>query len=150
MNHACCPPGIRSDVEVAREMVLKRGLGLVAVKDGEVVIGSRERGVRPLVEAVLRAGERLRGAVVGDRVVGRASAMLCVYTGVGAVYTPLASEGALRELALAGIPAIADSTAPAILNRDGTDRCPFEKMTDGLRTPAEVVEALKAFFQTRT
>ncbi len=144
-----CRSRIQSDIETARDMLLEGGLGLVAVKDGKVVVSSRERGVRPLVDAVLGVRESLKGAVVGDRVVGRASAMLCVYCGVGAVYTPLASEGALAELASAGIPVVADRTTPAILNRDGTDRCPFEKMTDGLRSPAEVVDTLRAFFETR-
>ncbi|MGE5588264.1 MAG: DUF1893 domain-containing protein [Clostridia bacterium] len=139
--------GVQSDIETARHMILEEGLGLVAVKHGNVVVSSREHGVRPLVDAVLGTGESLRGAVIGDRVVGRASAMLCIYCGVRAVYTPLASEAALGEFAAAGIPVAADGTAPTILNRDGTDRCPFEKMTDGLSSPAEVVDTLRAFFE---
>jgi hypothetical protein len=130
-------------------MILAEGLGLAAVKHGKVIASSREHGVRPLLDAVTSVGENLSGAVIGDRVVGRASAMLCIYCGVRAVYTPLASETALGELAAAGIPVIVDGTAPAILNRDGTDRCPFEKMTDGLSSPAEVVETLRAFFKAR-
>ncbi len=125
-------------------------LGLVAVKDGKVVASSHEHGVRPLVDAVLADRERLRGAVVGDRVVGRASAMLCIYCDVAAVCTPLASEGAASELKSADIPLFAEKMAPSILNRDATNRCPFEKMTDGLRSPDEVVAALRAFFEARS
>ncbi|MDI7247147.1 MAG: DUF1893 domain-containing protein [Bacillota bacterium] len=140
---------IEGDIQLARSLLRNGDLGLVAVKDGKVVASSRERGVRPLLHAVLGAGKGLEGAVVGDRVVGRASAMLCIYCDAGAVYTPLASEGALLELRSARIPVVAEATTSAILNRDGTDRCPFEKMTDGLGSPAEVVAALRTFFESR-
>ncbi|MEW6227060.1 MAG: DUF1893 domain-containing protein [Bacillota bacterium] len=137
---------IDEDIEIARNMLYDRDVGLVAVKDGKVITTSRERGVRPLVDVVLRHEQDLTDAVVGDRVVGRASAMLCIYCKAAAVYTPLASEGAVAELESAHIPVIAEATTRSILNRAGTDVCPFEKMTAGLRSPAEVLGALRSFF----
>lgn len=137
---------IDEDIEIARSMLHDRDVGLVAVKDGKIIAASRERGVRPLVELVLRRGQDLTDAVVGDRVVGRASAMLCIYCKAAAVYTPLASEGAVAELESAHIPVVAEATTRSILNRAGTDVCPFEKMTAGLRSPAEVLGALRSFF----
>ncbi len=137
---------IEDDVKLARALLRDNGVGLVAVKNGRVVATSQERGVRPLLDMALRRASDLAGAVLGDRVVGRASAMLCVYCRVAAVYTPLASESAVAELSSARIPLVADRRTQSILNRAGTDVCPFERMTEGLRSPAEVVQALRSFF----
>lgn len=134
------------DIELTRKIISENGMGLVAIKDGEVLIQAQDRGVRPLVQAIIDLGDRLRGAVIGDRVVGRASAMLCIYSGAVAVYTPLVSDSAVEELGTANIKLIADERTPRILNRDGTDVCPFEKMTEALKPSHEVFHALAGFF----
>ena len=126
-------------------MISENGLGLVAIKEGKVIMEAEDRGIRPFVQAVIELGEKLRGAVIGDRVTGRASAMLCIYSGAVAVYTPLASDSAATELQLANIKLIADERTPRILNRQGTDMCPFEKMTEDLKSSNEVFRALADF-----
>lgn len=148
MDYDATSHTVQEDLELAKDM-LHSGLGLVAIKGGRVITSSRERGVRPLVEAVLRFsdGDDLRDAAIADRVVGRASAMLCIFCGAAAVYTPLVSEGAASELKGADVLLVADTTTRYILNREGNDMCPFEKMTEGLRMPAQVVAALRAFFE---
>lgn len=137
--------GIEHDIERARKMISENGLGLVAIKEGKVIMEAEDRGIRPFVQAVIELGEKLRGAVIGDRVTGRASAMLCIYSGAVAVYTPLASDSAATELQLANIKLIADERTPRILNRQGTDMCPFEKMTEDLQSSNEVFQTLVDF-----
>lgn len=137
--------GIEHDIERARKMISENGLGLVAIKEGKVIMEAEDRGIRPFVQAVTDLGEKLRGAVIGDRVTGRASAMLCIYSGAVAVYTPLASDSAATELQLANIKLIADERTPRILNRQGTDMCPFEKMTEDLQSSNEVFWTLVDF-----
>lgn len=137
--------GIEHDIERARKMISENGLGLVAIKEGKVIMEAEDRGIRPFVQAVIELGEKLRGAVIGDRVTGRASAMLCIYSGAVAVYTPLASDSAATELQLANIKLIADERTPRILNRQGTDMCPFEKMTEDLQSSNEVFWTLVDF-----
>lgn len=137
--------GIEHDIELARKMISENSLGLVAIKEGKVIMEAEDRGIRPFVQAVTDLGEKLRGAVIGDRVTGRASAMLCIYSGAVAVYTPLASDSAATELQLANIKLIADERTPRILNRQGTDMCPFEKMTEDLQSSNEVFWTLVDF-----
>jgi hypothetical protein len=43
----------------------------------------------------------------------------------------------------------ADERTPRILNRDGTDVCPFEKMTEPLKSSHEVFHALVEFFENK-
>jgi hypothetical protein len=135
------------DVDIAQKMICENGLGLVAIREGKVIMQSEDRGVRPFVQAITDLGEKLHGAVIGDRVVGRASAMLCIYSGAVSVYTPLVSDAAAVQLQLAGIKLIADKQTPYILNRQGTDMCPFEKMTEELKSPNEVFHALVDFLE---
>ncbi len=63
--------GIEHDIELARKMISENGLGLVAIKEGKVIMEAEDRGIRPFVQAVIELGEKLRGAVIGDRVTGR-------------------------------------------------------------------------------
>jgi hypothetical protein len=140
---------IEHDIELTRKIICENGMGLVAIKDGRVLVEAQDRGISPFVKAVLDLGEKLRGAVIGDRVMGRASAMLCIYSGVVAVYTPLVSDAAVEELRTANIKLVADDETPRILNRDGTDGCPFEKMTEALASSHEVFHALVDFFENR-
>jgi hypothetical protein len=140
---------IEQDIELARKIIRDNGMGLVAIKDGKILVQAQDRGVRPFVQAVIDVGEALSGAVIGDRVIGRASAMLCIYSGVVAAYTPLASESAAEELCVANIELIADEKTPHILNREGTDVCPFEKMTESLKSSHEVFHALVGFFENK-
>jgi hypothetical protein len=140
---------IEHDIELTRKIISENGMGLVAIKEGKVLIQAQDRGVRPFVQAVMDLGEKLRGAVIGDRVMGRASAMLCIYSGAVAVYTPLVSDAAVEELRVAHIKLVADEKTPRILNRDGTDVCPFEKMTETFKSSHEVFHALVGFFEDK-
>lgn len=139
---------IEEDIRLTQKIISENGMGLVAIKEGKVLIQAEDRGVRPFVQAVMDLGEKLHGAIIGDRVVGRASAMLCIYSRAVAVYTPLVSDMAVAELQLANIELIADKRTPRILNRQGTDMCPFEKMTETLKSPDEVFRALVDFLGT--
>ncbi len=133
---------IEDDIRLARKIISENGMGLVAIKEGKVLIQAEDRGVRPFVQAVTDLGEKLYGAVIGDRVMGRASAMLCIYSKAAAAYTRIVSDSAVAELQSANIKLIADERTPHILNRQGTDICPFEKMTEILKSPDEVFQAL--------
>ena len=141
---------MEQDIELTRKIIRENGMGLVAVKEGEILIEAQDRGVRPFVQAVIDLGEQLNGAVIGDRVIGRASAMLCIYSGAVAAYTPLVSEQAIAELQSANIRLVADKRTPCILNRQGTDMCPFEKMTEAITSPNEVFQILANFLGTNT
>ena len=133
------------DLVVARDTFRSGAVSLVAVRDGRILGSSSAGGVRPLLQLVLQLGDELRGAALADKVVGRASALLCRHAGIDAVYAPVLSEAARHELDLAGIQMEADRIVPRILNRTGDNLCPFEQLTDGL-APGEALTALRRFF----
>jgi hypothetical protein len=83
------------------------------------------------------------GSTVGDRILGKASALLCVYTQVSNVYSPQATKTALAVLIRAGIPGQTDEMISYIKNRFGNDICPYEKMLLDIDSPEEAYNTLK-------
>jgi len=74
------------DLEIAKERLNEEGLALSVVKGGEMIFESVSHGISGFLEAVERLEEKLEGASVADRVVGKAIALLCVYAKVRALY----------------------------------------------------------------
>ena len=79
----------------ARERLDREGWSLVVITRGGLEHVSRERGVVPLLDIVEKAGEGLRDAVLADKVVGRAAAMLVAVAGFSRVYARVLSMPSL-------------------------------------------------------
>ncbi len=101
------------------------------------------RGVRPLLQLTNEEPDALRGAVLVDKVIGKAAAMLAALGGVAAVHALTASEAGLAYLAARGIPAEAEAAVPHILNRTGDDLCPLEKCVQPLDDPQQGLAAIR-------
>ena len=111
--------------------------------DGACVAQAQGRGIAPLLGLYDSARASLHGAIVVDKVVGRAAAAICAAAGVAAVEACLMSRAAADFLATHGIPARADAYTPAIRNRAGTGNCPLEEAVAGLDNPAEMIAAVR-------
>lgn len=122
-------------------MFLPAGASVVAWRDGAVVARASGRGVGPLL-ALLDA-RQLRGAVVCDKVVGRAAAAICVAGGARKVCAELMSEPAATFLAARGVPSEAARRTPQIDSRDRSGPCPMEVAVRDLEDPAEMVGAIR-------
>jgi Domain of unknown function (DUF1893) len=134
------------DIELARSLLEKEKWKLVIVKEGEVLVSSRERGVAPFFKAVQSMGKSLHNAAVADRIVGLAVAMLCLHARIASVYAGVASQGALDMLRRKGVTISSKNTVPYVSNYDGTDLCPFEKMARGYQRPSQLLAALQSLF----
>ena len=71
---------------------------------------------------------RMHRAIVADKVVGAAAAQLFAYGQVANVCTFVASESAISVLKSAGISLHTVSVVPQILDRQGVDLCPMERL----------------------
>jgi hypothetical protein len=134
------------DIDLARSLLEKEKWNLVMVKKGQVLFSSRERGIAPLFQAVEGIGKGLHNAVLADRIVGLAVAMLCLHAGITSVYAVIMSQGASDMLRRKGVAIDSKSTVPHISNYDGTDLCPFEKLAESCRKPSQLLSALKSLF----
>jgi len=129
------------------EKLTRNNLSLLVEKNGEVLYTSEAPRLKPLFACILEQGDAMQESLVIDKVIGRAAALLCVYAGVSAVVTPLASETAKSVLAEHNIPLYADKVTPRILNQEQTDLCPMEKMSLNFDSPEAFFNHLSGVIQ---
>ncbi|MDH4269605.1 MAG: DUF1893 domain-containing protein [Dehalococcoidia bacterium] len=134
------------DIDLARSLLEEDKWNLIIVKKGQVLFGSKERGIGPFFQAVQSIGRGLHNAAVADRIVGLAVAMLCLHARITSVYAGIASQGASDMLKKKGVAVDSKNIVPHISNYDGTDLCPFEKLAEGCQKPSQLLAVLKSLF----
>lgn len=107
-------------------------------------------GVRDLFELVAHEPHFLDGAVVADRVVGRGAAMLLALGRVERVYAKVISSQAYEVLHDADIKIDYGTMVNNIINRDGDDICPVEKLTMTISDPELAFVKIKGFLSNKT
>lgn len=132
------------DLDIARDILKNKNLSLAIVRDGKVIFESRLSGISGLIQAIESINGLLQSSSVADKIVGRASALLLVYSHVSEVYADTMSKWGLTVLEEAGVKAEYDTLVPKILNRRGDDICPFEKISLTISSPDEAYKILKA------
>ena len=133
---------IKSILADAVEHLTGEATCVLARPDREIEL-SREKGIRPLL-LWLRADEKyMRGAVIADRIIGRAAAFLAVYGGARAVYGEVMSAGAVPILEVAGIEYSYKTITERIVNRKGDGPCPMEQAVSGVSDPSQAVAILR-------
>jgi hypothetical protein len=118
------------------------GLSLM-VYDGEaVVFKSQSKGVRPHLEAIDALGALLKGTMMVDKIVGRAAALLILYSGAAEVHTSLVSKDGSEVLEHAGVRLFFSEETEHIKMADGRIYCPFEAMVQGIDDPTQAYHAI--------
>jgi ferredoxin len=117
-------PMSEADLLLEMKRLVAEGRSIVVARGGVISGSSDKRGVVPALE-MLDSG-KLKGALVVDKIVGRAAAAAFVAGGVKKVYATVMSAGAKALLEKNGIEAGADKTVETIINRDKTGMCPME------------------------
>lgn len=120
----------------------EQGVGMIIDNHGEQTTYSLP-GVQDLLRLTAEEPERLHGAVVADKRVGKAAASLLIEGQVKAVRTPLVSSPARKMLEEAGIELYAREEIPLMVNMEGTDLCPMEKKLLDAATPEQCAAVLR-------
>ncbi|MBO4851757.1 MAG: DUF1893 domain-containing protein [Prevotella sp.] len=113
---------------------------------GEVTTYNK-KGVRDLIWLLDHEPDRLRGARLADKVVGKAAAGLMVRGGVTEVYADVMSRLALPLLDAAGIAYTYSDLVEQIVIPKGDNRCPLERIVAEAQDADEVEMMLRAHFQ---
>ena len=116
----------------------------VLLRAGQDPVYGHGLGVRPLLQALDNAPETLRCAVLVDKVIGKAAAVLAVRGGVRRAVALTASEAGLVCFAAHGVPAEAETVVPYIENRTHDGLCPLEQSVLDIDDPAEGEAAIRA------
>jgi len=132
-----------SDIDIAKKDVKEKRFALSIVKDGETLFQSRMPGITALVQAIDEDQLRFRGASAADRILGKAAAMLFVYSEISSIFASIASQDALTTLKRFQVPLEYEKIVTKILNRTQTSTCPFERLVIDVDTPEEAFRRLK-------
>lgn len=132
------------DLEIAKKRLNEKNLKLSIVKNAEVIFETASHGISGFLEAIEKLGDKLEGASVADRVVGKAIALLCVYARVKAIYATTLSEKAKVVFEKHAVYHEWCILVENILDFDKVGMCPFEKLAKEISNPREGYEKLKA------
>lgn len=134
--------GCNRQAEKMLNALEQQGVGMIIENNGETTTYCLP-GVQDLLHLTANDPERLKGAIVADKRVGKAAACLLIEGGVKRVNTPLVSTPARQMLEAAGIPLYAREEIPLMVNKDGTDLCPMEKKLLDAKTPEQCAAILR-------
>jgi hypothetical protein len=106
----------------------------------KLIFASSKGGLSSLLEYIDKSSPLKKDVTVFDRVVGNAAALLLETMSCREVYSPLASELAIRTLRRFGISYHFTEIVPYIRGRGQEDMCPMEKLSLD-RNPEEFYQA---------
>lgn len=101
----------------------------VLIKNGEIRYKSKAERLKPLIFCIKKYGKEMHGATVFDKIVGRAAAMLLAHAKVKEAWTPIISQDAKKYLKKNKIKIEFEKEVKNIMNREGDDLCPMEKLS---------------------
>ncbi|ABR47426.1 Domain of unknown function DUF1893 [Alkaliphilus metalliredigens QYMF] len=133
------------DLTLAQNELAEGGYSYVLVKDEKVISTSCDKGIQPLMDILLDEEKQMQGSTLADKVIGKAAAFLCILGEVKQVYAQVIGDCAKDVLEHHGIEVEYNRIVPYIMNRDGTDKCPLEKLVDHVEDPREAYEAIRDF-----
>jgi hypothetical protein len=116
---------------------------IVIMKHRQLLFRSNMSGLSPLVEAITQLGSKLDGALIFDKVIGRAAAFLIVHAGIRKVYTPLISGPAMEILRAGGCSVRSIEKVSRILDKQMTDLDPMERLALDATTPSQFIKLLR-------
>lgn len=131
------------DLNLAREILSSTDNSIVIICNGKIWNQKKGEGMGPILETIEEMGEDIFDSVIGDRILGRASALLCRYAKAKGVYSPQGTKTGIALLIMGGVPCQVDELIPFIKNRDGSGICPFENMLKDVVSPEEAYNILK-------
>jgi len=134
---------ILKDLDLVREVISNEECSIVVVKYGKIWKKIKGEGVKPMLEVIEEMGEDIYESVIGEKILGKASALLCRCAKASGVYSPKGTKTAIALLIMGGIPCQIDQMIPFIQNENGNDICSYEKMLKDVESPDEAYKILK-------
>ncbi len=135
-------------------MALRKLIELLHKKECSLVLEDKQgnirlfykSGVRDLEGLLDNEPETLNGAIIADKVIGKAAAGMIVCGGVKEVYAEVLSRKALPLLEDNGIRYSYGELVDQIIIPKGDARCPLEEIVSTAHTAEETVERLRQHF----
>jgi hypothetical protein len=135
-----------SDLEKAKNLLKDKQYSFVALAKGNILKTSHKRGVIPLMEMIRDNRDMMQGAVIADKVIGKAAALLAVAYKVKQVYTEILSQQAKKVLDQYSIFYQYERCVDYIQNRSKSGQCPMEKLTKDTDDPKTAYSLILKYY----
>ena len=129
------------NLKLLQEKLNKENYTLIADKNGEYYT-SYSRGIAPILDPMKDDQSFFKDAIVVDKVIGKATAMLLILSGVEFSYAYVLSQKAMEILEQYHVPFDYRKLVDYIENRDQTGMCPMEATVYDINDLNEAFEAL--------
>lgn len=137
------------DILLAKELFEKEDYTIVVVKNEKVLFTSRDKGIKPMYTLVKELKDKVDGASIADKVIGRGAALLSKHLKIKEVYAGLISKSAIEVLEKEDIEYSFLNTCESIKNRDHSGLCPIETIAMDETDPIIFIERLEKFFKSK-
>ena len=128
--------------------ILHEGIYSCVIYNNGTVRTFSQKGVIDLYTLLKNELSFLEGAIVADKVIGKAAAAILIIGKVKSVYANIISCNALTLLSEAGIETQFGQEVPFIQNRNQTDCCPLEKNCYKEKSTEKIVEIIEIFINS--
>lgn len=131
------------NIDPGRQLIRDSKAECVLMKDGVIIYQVRGRGINPLLDVYDQHKDLMADAVIVDKVVGKAAAMIAICGKAKHVHGELMCEDAVEILNRHNITSSYTLLVPQILNRKRDGLCPMELTVQKIDDPAQGVTALR-------
>ena len=135
------------DLKKAEEILLNSRFTFVLLKDGKLIKTSHKKGVIPFMEIIRENDQLLEDAIIADKVIGKATALLAAGHKAKAIYAKIISQKARKVLDHHSIYYRFNNCVDYIMNRDKSGQCPIEKLTWELKDPHIAYQRILRYYQ---
>lgn len=127
----------------AKKMIREGRASCVVIRNGSIVRTASGQGISPLVSIYESEPDLLKDALVVDKIVGKAAAIMIVLGGAKRVYGEIMSAAACDYLSARGCRAEYGERIDVISNRTGDGICPLENSVLDIDDPETGYHRLK-------
>ena len=135
------------DLILAQNKLFEERYSCVLVRDGNIIMASYDKGIMPLFLKITEERNSLQNASMADKIVGKALALLSLFTGIKSVYGHIMSSSAKTLLENNKVHVEYNKIVPYIMNKNHTDKCIMEKLVDNMEDPEKAFYAISDFFR---
>lgn len=136
-----------NDLETAKTLLIQKQLTLIIIKNGETLYETKSHRISGFLNAIEQCGRNLKNAAAADTIVGKAVALLTVYSEINAVYAETLSKKGKEFLEENKITVEWKELIDNILDDKKQNICPFEKEAEDITNPKEAYDKFKVLQQ---
>lgn len=134
-------------LDEAIELIKEDEIACALIVNGQIMATAKGRGIKPLIEMCQANVDSANGAVLADKIIGRAASFIAIHFGIKAIYGETMSKGAVKLLIEYSVETAQNTLADEIRNRANTGICPMDSAVLNITAVDEAVARLKEEIQ---